>query len=238
MLAVMGSALGGSVLEGISSSLHAQHGVSVYVGLERDVIVRQASGQELRGRAIVVPADHEHSMTTTGPTIGFLYDIEVFHAIDGYAREGARAIDDRFGKRLVAAVHAHRSSLTSRAVLEGLGRESALAAVGRPRSLDRRVAHTIELLRDPSLDRSSLLARVGIGDAHLSALFARDVGLPIRTYRLWARLMKACALLRSVEATTAAHAAGFSDLAHLSRTCRRMLGHTPSEMRSAFHAAQ
>lgn len=42
--------------------------------------------------------------------------------------------------------------------------------------------------------------------------------------------------LRHVDATRAAHLAGFADLAHFSRTCRRMLGHSPTTMRSALLA--
>jgi AraC-like DNA-binding protein len=33
------------------------------------------------------------------------------------------------------------------------------------------------------------------------------------------------------DATTAAHRAGFADLAHFSRTCRRMLGYSPTGLR-------
>ncbi|WP_433932169.1 helix-turn-helix domain-containing protein [Sorangium cellulosum] len=62
----------------------------------------------------------------------------------------------------------------------------------------------------------------------------RDVGLPIRTFQLWRRLLVAVAALSRLDATGAAHAAGFADLAHFSRTCRRMLGYSPTELRSGL----
>jgi AraC-like DNA-binding protein len=68
----------------------------------------------------------------------------------------------------------------------------------------------------------------------LVALFARDVGTSIRSYRLWRRLLRALLAFAQGDATTAAHAAGFADLAHFSRTCRRMLGYTPTALRDGI----
>jgi AraC-like DNA-binding protein len=51
---------------------------------------------------------------------------------------------------------------------------------------------------------------------------------------VWLRLLAAAMSLRHLDATRAAHAAGFSDLAHFSRTCRRMLGYSPSQMRAGL----
>jgi AraC-like DNA-binding protein len=62
-------------------------------------------------------------------------------------------------------------------------------------------------------------------------LFARDIGISRRTYRLWHRLLCALRAFSTSDATSAAHAAGFADLAHFSRTCRRMLGYSPTGLR-------
>jgi AraC-like DNA-binding protein len=50
-------------------------------------------------------------------------------------------------------------------------------------------------------------------------------------FGLWRRLLAAVEALARMDATRAAHAAGFADLAHFSRTCRRMLGYSPTELR-------
>ncbi|KYF58434.1 hypothetical protein BE04_11725 [Sorangium cellulosum] len=68
----------------------------------------------------------------------------------------------------------------------------------------------------------------------MQALFVRDVGVPIRTFQLWRRLLVALAAFARLDATGAAHAAGFADLAHFSRTCRRMLGYSPTELRTGL----
>lgn len=53
--------------------------------------------------------------------------------------------------------------------------------------------------------------------------------MPIRRYVLWQRLRAAVELaLKGATLTDAAHAAGMSDSAHLSRTFREMFGVAPS----------
>lgn len=66
---------------------------------------------------------------------------------------------------------------------------------------------------------------------HFRALFLRDIGISPRAWLLWNRLVRALRItLSGVSLTTAATAAGFSDHAHFSRTCRRLLGYTPGNI--------
>ena len=60
-------------------------------------------------------------------------------------------------------------------------------------------------------------------------LFVEETGMPLRTYVLWRRLLHVWTLLGAGETlSSAAHAAGFADSAHLSRTARTMFGLPPS----------
>ena len=79
-------------------------------------------------------------------------------------------------------------------------------------------AAVVEVLRTPGLDHRRELARLPVSRAHLRALFARDIGTPIPTYARRRRRLDTLAALGS-NATVAAHATGFADLAHFSRTC-------------------
>ncbi|WP_437812790.1 helix-turn-helix domain-containing protein [Sorangium sp. So ce1078] len=224
----------------MASTLHAEHGVAVLVGLESDVTVTEPEpgGAVVRGRVVVVPPDRWHAASSPGPTIGLLYDPEEMPHAATYARlrGGACPLEGRLRARVEAAVAAHRASLSRPDVLDGLARELAawLARESTRRAPDGRVARVLEALRDPAADRRLAVARAGISEAHLQALFARDVGLPIRTFQLWRRLLVGLAAFARLDATGAAHAAGFADLAHFSRTCRRMLGYSPTELRSGL----
>lgn len=75
---------------------------------------------------------------------------------------------------------------------------------------------------------SDVAGRIGWSTARLTHLFTDQVGLPLRRYVLWLRLMTALrAVADGADLTAAAHAAGFADSAHLTRTCRAMFGLAP-----------
>jgi AraC family transcriptional regulator len=66
----------------------------------------------------------------------------------------------------------------------------------------------------------------------LRHLFVEQTGLPFKTFILWLRLMRALERFAAGRTLTeAAHDAGFSDSAHLSRTFRRMFGVAPGALR-------
>src|SRR5215510_7262172 len=76
------------------------------------------------------------------------------------------------------------------------------------------------------------LARIsGLSQSRFMHVFTESVRVPLRRYILWLRLQRAsCELMDGVSVTTAAHSAGFSDAAHFTRTFRRMIGKTPSDL--------
>jgi AraC-like DNA-binding protein len=62
-------------------------------------------------------------------------------------------------------------------------------------------------------------------------LFVEQTGMALRPYILWRRFLRVWELLMSgASLSAAAHAAGFADAAHLSRTSRSMFGFPPSAM--------
>ncbi len=93
---------------------------------------------------------------------------------------------------------------------------------------DRRVRQMLRWAREnleTPLAISAAAKSVGLSPGRASHLFVEETGLPFRTYVLWLRLVRAVdAYSGSQSLTHAAHAAGFADSAHLSRTFRRMFG--------------
>jgi AraC-like DNA-binding protein len=96
----------------------------------------------------------------------------------------------------------------------------------------RVVSHLQEstaVLDDLSL--KTLAGIAGLSPSRFMHAFTQSVGVPVRPYILWLRLQRAaCDLMDGASVTSAAHRAGFSDGAHLTRTFRRMLGATPSDL--------
>ena len=77
----------------------------------------------------------------------------------------------------------------------------------------------------------SLAERAHLSPSRFQVLFREATGLPVRNYLLWRRLLEATARLQAGEAVTAAaHATGFADAAHLSRSFRRIIGAAPSSL--------
>ncbi len=76
-----------------------------------------------------------------------------------------------------------------------------------------------------------LAALVCLSPSRVSALFNRAMGLPLRRYRVWLRLRSLVGFVsQGLSLTEAAQMAGFSDSAHFSNSCRKLLGVKPTDV--------
>lgn len=102
---------------------------------------------------------------------------------------------------------------------------------------DARLADLLAAIeRDPAAptNHRALARQVHLSTSRFAERFRAATGMPVRNYLLWRRLLRAVELLQAgASATGAAHAAGFSDAAHLSRSFRRILGAAPSALIAA-----
>ncbi len=216
------------------TDVHAHHAVQVTLALTGRA---QFDGPNTRveGVAIAVAPDAPHAFQATGLVA------HLFIASDGQAgREIARALFAR--EPLVALAPGLVGDLAARLQstfeetphgdehLRALGRElvTTLAGHGASASADPRIEKVIQWA-SARLDQTVTLgdagAFIGLSAGRTRHLFVQQTGLPFRTYVLWLRLMRALeAYTEGASLTDAAHAAGFSDSAHLSRTFRRMFG--------------
>lgn len=107
-----------------------------------------------------------------------------------------------------------------------LPRETGLAP------MDHRVRAALDYLQAQAIKNvaaSELANEVHLSESRLAHLFKQQVGIPVRRYLMWLRLMDAieCAFAGNSLTDAAAHA-GFSDSAHFSRTFQAMFGIQPS----------
>jgi AraC-like DNA-binding protein len=85
---------------------------------------------------------------------------------------------------------------------------------------------------DDATSLEALASSVGLSPSRLMHVFTASIGIPLRPYLAWLRLQRAAtAIVKNYSLGDAAHAAGFADAAHMSRTFRRMLGVAPSLLR-------
>lgn len=99
-----------------------------------------------------------------------------------------------------------------------------------PPLIDRRIETAMEVLRRLPVKKISAKAvaeAVCLSESRFIHLFKYQMGIPLRRYLLWLRLRDAVEqVFNGMSFTNAAHHAGFSDSAHLSRTFKRMSGMT------------
>ena len=102
---------------------------------------------------------------------------------------------------------------------------------------DARVLRVRELLNagaEPTL--SELADDLGISYFWASRMMAKVFGMSLRDYKAWCKQQRVFYHLHSDKTLTEiAHAAGFTDSAHLSRTYQRWFGQPPSYSRNRNH---
>ena len=128
---------------------------------------------------------------------------------------------------------AHADPLQIRQHLHALPGNAAelhdwLPRLSRPQPLDRRVqaalARIAQRLPGP-VPASDIAEAAHLSTSQLHRRFQSELAVTLRGWVLWQRLRSALAHhLAGNTLTDSAHAAGFADLAHLSRSLRRMFG--------------
>jgi len=220
---------------GFTSAGHSHHSVQLIMALRGHLLIRGGAKGEWRkcGAALVRPdAAHEVDARSTTVLIGF---------VDSESELGTALVERIEGE--ICCIPENRVARW-RAALGPTLTESRVERWVRTELLHRhravrihpRVNRVLKYLREKlgvSYDFSlkTLSAVSGLSQSRFMHVFTESVGVPLRPYVLWLRVQRAsCDLMAGASATSAAHNAGFSDAAHLTRTFRKMLGMTPTDL--------
>lgn len=180
----------------------------------------------VRVRGIAIPANLAHRMPPSKVLLIYLdpWTIEaraLFHTGDDIYKVLSPHLCD-------ALMRAVRDDASLRRVL-GLELGFAVDNTVDARFQAARTVLHASIMDNDAVSRASMAKLAGLSPGRFSHWFAQQAGLPLRSYRKWLRLVVAFDhIAGGSNLTQAAHAAGFADSAHMSRTFRQMFGVNPS----------
>jgi AraC-like DNA-binding protein len=219
------------------SDLHCHHCVQLVLALDGTLRFRQHPRQRwMACGAVLVRPDALHEVDARGSDVLIAF-------VDPESDLGA-ALAERTGSDVAtippATIAEWRRQLGEPASLTAARVEpwvtDTLLRDRRSPSIDHRVKRVLRALpgrlaEAEAVSLNAVAASVGLSPSRFLHLFTTSVGVPLRPYVLWLRLQcGAGELARGKSVADAAHAAGFSDAAHFTRTFRRMMGATPRQV--------
>lgn len=235
---------GGSLWIGVAgepTGIHSHHAVQLTLGLDGELHFMQAGGEWLAYRGAVVSSHVEHAFNARDRLIAHVFvepESVAGQALAQLARgNGIAAIPSAAADALGARLRECFIGGASREALADAAASVIRAMVSgqEPKpSVDPRVLRSLahisaQLNRTVRLD--DIAESVHLSPGRFRHLFVQETGLSFRAYVLWQRMQRAVERIAAGDSlTAAAHASGFSDSAHLSRTFRRMFGIAPASL--------
>jgi AraC-like DNA-binding protein len=222
---------------------HAHYAIQIGFGSEPGIGFRASDRDPWTAYdGVVIASRQPHSMDSTVVPLGAVIFVEP------ETREG-RALQELFGAEGISALSAgHLAEVRSALFAAWLDSRDTTAVIAAARSVVRKLTGGVEptvvtderILRVTAYIRSHLGGDISLDDvaevaclspSRFRHLFVEETGMALRPYILWRRFLHVWDLIGSgTSLSGAAHAAGFADAAHLTRTSRRMFGFPPSAL--------
>ncbi|MBU1819040.1 MAG: AraC family transcriptional regulator [Gammaproteobacteria bacterium] len=209
---------------------HCHAAPVLLMGLSGRFALHRGPGQVDTCHSALVDAGVQHLLDPCGEQVALMYlepDSREARSLRGlFAQQGGVLLDVAVPVRARSTMDARLRHFDLQALLH------LPCSDGRP--LDPRVAHSLRTLRSPQdarLARDGLALGVQLSPSRFNHLFRAEMGVSLRSYRVWSQVRLALAgLAVSPRLTDAALHGDFSDSAHFSRMFRQTFGMTPSSV--------
>jgi AraC family transcriptional regulator len=241
---------GGCILIGRNVGVippHAHYAIQIAFGAERGVRFRSRESDEwTEYDGAIIPSRHPHSMDAMRVRANAVLFVEPETRegralTERYLQGGIAALPDDVLSQVRAPLFAAWEEQRSRPAVAEAGQRAIRALAGGLGPMvasDERILRAVAYIK-AHLDRPLTLDEVAseacLSPSRFRHLFVEETGTALRPYILWRRFLHVWELVTAGQSlSTAAHAAGFADAAHLSRTSKTMFGFPPS----AIHIAE
>ncbi len=222
---------------------HAHYALQVAFGGTHGIRFRSRDADPWTDYAgVVIASRHPHAMDATcvPHSAVILVDPETRAGralVERYVQRGITALADEVvqpvATHLFSVWQASRDvadiTVAARAAVDELAGGFEPAVIS-----DERVLRATAYIRshlDQQLTLEAVASEACLSPSRFRHLFVEQTGTAFRPYVLWRRFIRAWELVMSgASISAAAHAAGFADAAHLTRTSRTMFGFPPSAL--------
>ncbi len=206
---------------------HAHGAHQIVIG-KRGMVEVGLAQHSVRAQGVVIPANMPHCVAASDVLLIYLDPLTLEgRTLFGEVSTMEKALPASLCDRLLDAAQTCQSA--------DMLRQSLRTTLGLPSAatLDARLTTVVAALEtslaaDADIDRTALANMTQLSRSRFSHWFVEHTGLPLRSYRKWLRLVVVLErVAQGCNLTDAAHAAGFADSAHMSRTFRQMFGINP-----------
>ncbi len=227
--------------ESIDTSEHRHHAIQISIGLTRPFKLH-FSGHQHAYQTIIMAPNFPHQFDGNGGK-------QAIFLIEPETTLGQSLIKKYFQKGKVKEIENARFEMSFNELRNHLPPGNQCQEVklccdnllntllGAPvllTPMDARIEkalYFIEQAKHQKISSQTIAQQVYLSESRFLHLFSEQMGIPLRRYILWLRLIQGVkVVLGGVSLTTAAHEVGFADSAHFSRTFKEMFGLTPSKI--------
>lgn len=217
---------------------HAHHALQLALG-RKDPVTVVFGTTTITAPGVLIAADVAHVLQPGAVRLLYVErESAIGHRLAATCCEGYRVLDETLCGALQRSWPTTASATAIEPVVGALLTDTIVSRVQPSRGLHAVIASLSTRLLEP-LPLATLATDAALSTSRFAHAFKAQTGMAVRPYVRWLRL--ACALeyaARGEDLTAAAHAAGFADAAHLTRTMQRHFGIAPSAVLGSLRSVQ